>query len=291
MPKVSVIIPTCNRADFLRTALESVQQQTFRDFETLVIDDASQDHTPEVVRSFTSMPVRYFRHETRKGGAAARNTGIVNAYGCYLAFLDDDDEWLPEKLHLQVDLLDHSPAEVGIVYTGYVIIERGSGREIARKVPLRRGRIASFLFEENSVGGTSSVMIRKECFATVGLFDEQLPSFQDYDLWIRLAQEFQFDYVQGPLLKYYVHERKIWTDLEALDIGMEILLKKYHYPRGLKKTCSYYYRFLGNQYRQRGDLTKARRAYAKAVKLYPVNIKHGVRLVLSCLQPSTPTQN
>lgn len=291
MPKVSVIIPTCNRADFLRVALESVQRQTYQDFETLVIDDASQDHTPEVVRSFISMPVRYFRHGSRKGGAAARNTGIGNARGCYLAFLDDDDEWLPEKLRLQVNLLDHSPAEIGVVYTGYVVVDRSSGKEIAQKVPSRRGEIAQFLFEENSIGGTSSVMVRKECFAKVGLFDEQLPSFQDYDLWIRLAREFQFDYLQGPLLKYYVHGKKIWTDLEALDAGMEILLKKYRYPQGLKKKCSYYYRSLGSQYGQRGDLAKARIAYAKAVKLYPVNIKHCVRLLLAWLQSVTSAQN
>lgn len=283
MPTVSVIIPTCNRADFLRVALESVQRQTFQNFETLVIDDASQDRTPEVVRSFPSMPVRYFRHESRKGGAAARNTGIVHARGDYLAFLDDDDEWLPDKLRQQVDLLDRSPAEVGVVYTGYVIVDRRSGREIARKTATRRGNIARFLFEENSVGGTSSVMVRKECFARVGLFDEQLPSFQDYDLWIRLAQEFQFDYLPGPLLKYYVHGKKIWTDLAALDTGMEILLKKYDYPPGLKKQCSYYYRSLGIQYCQRGDLANARRAFTKAVKLYPFDAANFLRFVLSWL--------
>src|SRR5712692_9764325 len=127
MPKASVITPTYNRADFLRVAIASVLNQTFQDLEIIVVDDASSDRTAEVVRRFTDELIKYIRHDINKGGSAARNTGIKNSTGAYVAFLDDDDEWLPEKLGMQVDLLENSPAEVGGVYTSYMVIDRASG--------------------------------------------------------------------------------------------------------------------------------------------------------------------
>ena len=105
MPKVSVVIPTYNRPEFLGAAISSVLNQTFQDWELLVVDDASENDTEEVVDGFGDHRLRWFRHEKRIGGSAARNTGIVNSVGAYVAFLDDDDEWLPDKLRLQVELL------------------------------------------------------------------------------------------------------------------------------------------------------------------------------------------
>src|SRR5262245_46961170 len=112
MPKVSVIIPTHNRADFLRDAIFSVLNQTFQDFEIIVVDDASTDNTSEVIGAFNDERIRYLRHDTNKGGSAARNTGILNSQCDYIAFLDDDDQWLPEKLAKQVDTLIASPPDV-----------------------------------------------------------------------------------------------------------------------------------------------------------------------------------
>jgi glycosyltransferase involved in cell wall biosynthesis len=119
MPAVSVIIPTYNRAEFLRLAITSVLNQTFQDFEIIVVDDASEDHTHEVVHNFRDKRIKYIHHEVNKRVAAARNTGVLNSSGAYIAFVDDDDEWLPKKLQMQVALLENSPSIVGGVYTGF----------------------------------------------------------------------------------------------------------------------------------------------------------------------------
>ena len=115
-PRVSVIITTHNRADMLPRAVDSVLAQTFQDYEIIIVDDCSTDHTPEVIAKFDDPRIRSFRHEVNKRQAAAINTGILNALGEYMAFLDDDDEWLPSKLERQTALLDSSPPKVGLVY-------------------------------------------------------------------------------------------------------------------------------------------------------------------------------
>src|SRR5262245_7479203 len=120
MPKVSVIVPTRDRAEYLRVAITSVLSQTFQDFELIVVDDASAENNFEVISSFHDDRIKFIRHETRKGGSAARNTGIINSSCDYIAFLDDDDEWFPDKIAKQIHLLHSSPPDVGCIYTGYV---------------------------------------------------------------------------------------------------------------------------------------------------------------------------
>src|SRR5262245_11345247 len=190
MPKISVIIPTHDRAHFLPGAIFSVLNQTFQDFEIIVVDDASNDNTSEVVAAFNDERIRFLQHETNKGGSAARNTGILNSQCDYIAFLDDDDEWLPDKLAKQMDVLLRSPPEVGCVYTGYVMVDGTTGRVIDQRTPAKKGNLANDLLRSNYVGGTSSALLKRDCLKKVGLFDENLPRSQDYDLWIRIANEF-----------------------------------------------------------------------------------------------------
>jgi glycosyltransferase involved in cell wall biosynthesis len=287
MPKVSVIIPTYNRAELLYAAIASVLGQTFQDFEILVVDDHSPDHTAQVVQRFHDGRIRYLLHETNKGGAAARNTGIQNSAGEYIAFLDDDDEWLPEKLGMQIALLENSPPEVGCIYTGYLVIDRASGNILGQKPAVKRGDLSTALLSGNCLGGTSSVLVRRECFNAVGLFDEALPSFQDYDLWIRLAQKFQFDCISRPLLKYYVHDQQIWTNLAALTKGLAIMLNKYAATSAAqKKYYSSYYLSLGVAYCYRGDVRHGRQAYLTAARLYPFEVRSYFNFCLSLLGAS-----
>ena len=165
MPKVSVIIPTYNRAAFLRLAIASVLNQTFQNFEIIVIDDASQDHTREVVNSLSDTRIRYIRHEGNRGVAVSRNTGVVNAKGSYIAFLDDDDEWFPEKLQKQFDLLEACQPIVGVVYTGAFIIEESSKRVLAKVFPKKRGNIFDTIHPQNrSAAYTSTIFLRRKCF-------------------------------------------------------------------------------------------------------------------------------
>ena len=117
-PRVSVILPTYNRAQLIAQAIQSVLDQTYQDFELIIVDDGSKDETEEVVNSFDDERIRYARHEENKGANAARNTGIAMARGEYIAFQDSDDKWLPEKLERQMRIFLITSTDIGVVYTG-----------------------------------------------------------------------------------------------------------------------------------------------------------------------------
>ncbi len=286
--KVSVIIPTYRRPTFLHRAIASVLNQTFQHFELIIVDDASHDNTHNVVSSFYDPRIRYINHESNKGAAAARNTGIINAQSEYLAFLDDDDEWLPEKLRLQIALLDNSPSKVGGIYTGHIVVDETSGNVLRQRTPNNRGNLSNILLSHNCLGSTSSMLLRKECFDTVGLFDESLPSFQDYDLWIRISRSFEFDYINKPLYKYHLHNNKIWTNPESLSKGIEIMLERYGTGVLLfRKYLSNYYHQIGKLYYHKGNRIEERHAYLKAIKLNPFKMKYYYSFCLSLLNPKT----
>lgn len=281
MPCVSVIMPTCERPHLINRAVESVLSQTFKDLELIIIDDASKDETREQVLKNSDPRIHYIRHESRKGGAAARNTGIRIAKGNYLAFLDDDDEWFPNKLQLQIDLLENSSSKVGLVYSGYLMVDQITGKQIGSHTPIHKGDLLGDLLLYNWVGSTSSVLLRKECLNRVGFFDEKLPIFQDYDLWIRLAKEFHFSYIKDPLLVYYVHGERISTRPEGFRRGLEILQSKLgnSHPN-LKENYRYRYLRLGILYCLNGEHKKGRQAYYQAIKLFPFRLKpYGIFLL------------
>lgn len=284
MPKVSVVIPSYNRAAYLRSAIASVLNQSFQDFEIIVVDDASKDDTNEVIRSFNDLRINYVRHELNKGVSAARNTGIKNSSSDYIAFLDDDDEWLPEKLWKQINLLENSSPKIGGVYTGYVVIDRSSGEILDQRVHTKKGNIFDELIEANLIGATPSLLFRKECFNRVGLFDENMSFSEDWDMWIRISKEFHFECIQQILVKCYFHNRdKLTFNLESLEKGMEIMLKKYGQFTPLRRTLSYSYLRLGVLCCYNKQTKKGRVAFVNAIRLYPFEIRHYFNFGLSLL--------
>ncbi len=193
-PLVSVVIPTYNRALLLQRALKSVLQQTHRNLDVIVVDDASSDDTPEVVRAFDDPRVRYIRNEENRGGAATRNSGIQAAAGEIVAFLDDDDEWEPTKTAEQLRWMKQYAATL----CGYHGEERGPARYYQAQPTislreLQRGFLRG--------GGTSALMVRTGLLREI-LFDETLPRCQDWDLCIRLAKRCEIGYVRRPLVRY-----------------------------------------------------------------------------------------
>jgi glycosyltransferase involved in cell wall biosynthesis len=285
MPQVSVIIPTCNRAELLPRAIRSVLSQSFADFELLVVDDGSDVGNGAIVESFADARIVYTRHPFRRGGAAARNTGIARARAEYVAFLDDDDEWLPDKLARQVELMRKSSPAVGASYTGCLVVESNSGRIRRQIAPRRNGKLYPAILADNFIGGTSSVIAKKSSLERVGSFDESLPSFQDYDLWIRLAREFDFENIADPLLRYSVHDRQLWTDLEVLTRGLEIMLQKYGADAGFRRKSSVYFQSFGMRYCERNDPGQARKAFRRAAQLQPYQLKTYIYLGASLLGP------
>jgi glycosyltransferase involved in cell wall biosynthesis len=283
MAQVSVIIPTYNRAQFLAGAVQSVLAQSFKNLEIIVVDDGGSDAAEAVVNGFQDAHIRYVRHARRQGGAAARNTGIQESSGEHVAFLDDDDEWYPEKLARQMQTMLASPAEVGGVYTGYFIVDRADGKVRNQMVPTQRGDVHSALLAGNCIGSTSSMLLRRSCFDQVGMFDERLQSFQDYDLWIRLSRRYQFEFVREPLLKYFVHGEKIWTNAEALTAGLDLMLKKYGYAPAFRRKCALYFLGLGVRHCEERRFSAGRKALLRALRLDPLAVKPYVYLGLAML--------
>jgi glycosyltransferase involved in cell wall biosynthesis len=284
MSQVSVIIPTYNRAEFLRPAITSVLNQTYQDFEIVVVDDGSRDNTQEVVSRFNNRKIRYVRHETNKGVTAARNTGVLNSNGAYIAFLDDDDEWLPQKLARQMVLLGRSPLQAGAVYTGLLQVDHRSGKTIGEWIPTKRGDLFNELCFENCVGTASTVLLKKECFNKLGLFDEDIRFGEEYDMWIRVSKTFLFECVNEPLVKYRVHAEKLSTNYELVISGLETQLRKHgDFFASNKKGYSCRYLSLGTLYCYTGNMRRGREAFLKAITLYPCGLRQYYNLCISFL--------
>jgi glycosyltransferase involved in cell wall biosynthesis len=200
LPTVSAVIATYNYGHYLPDALESALAQTLRNLEILVIDDGSTDNTPEVVRPYLADPRLRYERLDHAGLSRARNTGIRLSRAPMIAFLDADDIWLPHKLERQVPLFQENP-EVGVVYSRRLLIDPSRKELPYRQPSLYRGRVLAELFL-NNFACASSAVVRRTVLDEVGGFDEQLPQAEDYDLWLRVALRFAFDYVDEPLVKY-----------------------------------------------------------------------------------------
>jgi glycosyltransferase involved in cell wall biosynthesis len=202
--KISAVITAYNYAGFLPAALDSVLEQTRPADEIVVVDDGSTDDTALVVARYAGRGVRYV-YKANGGAGAARNRGIRETSGDLVAFLDGDDRWVADKLSLQLAHLERNP-DVGLV-TGSEWQVYSSG---VRPYLLRRPAVASADFYpgilvENTVGNPSLTLIRRECFDKAGLFDENMPLGQDWDMWIRLAMACRVGVVDAPLILFNRH--------------------------------------------------------------------------------------
>lgn len=213
-PEVTVVIPTRDRWALLRDALDSALAQEGVELEVIVVDDSSFWTIPEDQLSRGDPRVRLLRLERNGGAARARNVAIERARAPWVAFLDDDDLWAPEKLRLQLEVAGSD--DVALVYTGTVHVD-GDGHMLeVRRTPdpneLPRG-----LFETNLIGGPSTVMARTEIVRRVGCFDEQVSVLADWDLWIRLLRVGRAAVQPELLAGYRVHtENMHWSGISGV---------------------------------------------------------------------------
>lgn len=245
-PRVSVIIPTFNRAHLLPCAVQSVLNQTFTDFELIIVDDASTDNTQEVVESFGDLRIRYIEHEQNKGGGAARNTGIKEARGEFIAFLDSDDEWMSQKLEIQATVLSQASHKVGFVLCGMRHLSTMHGSSsFFDEIPTAQGDIASDFLEDTVFGWhLSGLMARASKVMEIGGFDPLLASSQDWDFIFRLSQTCSVTSVPNILAVYRQHGGpRIGRNLDAVIAGRERILNKYW------DLIQHNNRFLSSQYR------------------------------------------
>ena len=195
-PKVSVIIPTYNRGWILKEAIDSVLAQDFTDFELVVVDDGSTDDTKKILDDYKRDLIVI--RQSNKGVSAARNRGIGAASGGLIAFLDSDDLWLPRKLATQVAFFDANPAAV-INQTEEIWIRNG----VRVNPKIRHHKFAGMIFERSlalCLVSPSAVMMRRSLFDEVGLFDEDLPACEDYDLWLRISWRYPVYLIETPLI-------------------------------------------------------------------------------------------
>ncbi len=212
-PAVSIVIPVYNGAHLLDATLQSVFEQTFGDFEILVIDDGSTDSTRELLASYGER-IRVF--EQQNGGASsARNRGIRHARGEFIAFLDGDDLWDADKLRLQVEALRADP-EVGVCSSEcvYFDAEKQWPANLLGRTPAR-GMIFDLLLVDHCIS-TSAVMVRKSCLDDVGVFDESLIGCEDYNLFLRLARKYPFRFLPQVLVKSRIHASNLSADLPQM---------------------------------------------------------------------------
>jgi len=192
---ISVIIPTFNRSAFLKKAIESVLSQGYQDLELIVVDDGSEDDTPEVVANF-DFGIRYIKQKN-KGPGAARNLGIKNSKGEFIAFLDSDDWWEKDKLGIQFKAMQENP-EYAISHTEEAWYRNGELLNQKQKHKKHQGYIFDKCLPICAVS-MSTVMARREIFNEVGLFDEELPCCEDYDFWLRVSIGHKLLLVDKPL--------------------------------------------------------------------------------------------
>jgi glycosyltransferase involved in cell wall biosynthesis len=214
-PAVSVVIAAYNGARWIAETLDSVLAQTFRNFEVVVVDDGSSDETPSVVAGYGSR-VRCLRRENG-GQPSARNFGIRAARGLYIAFVDADDLWLPEKLQLQMELLSKHP-DLAWVYSDAIVFDGENGKElykISDVAHLYEGDILRPLLILDFIPSPTPV-IRRDVFATVGYFDESpdLRIGEDWNMWLRIAAKYQVRFVNRPLAKYRAHSESMFESTD-----------------------------------------------------------------------------
>jgi glycosyltransferase involved in cell wall biosynthesis len=194
---VSVIMPTYNHARYIGEAIESVQNQTYKNFELIIIDNYSTDNTAEIVASYNDKRIKYLKFKNHGIIAASRNHGIKNSNGKYIAFLDSDDIWLPQKLDLQIELME-SNKDIGMSYVLYShLLEDGSVKGVFPKLGHRlRGDVFTSLYRK-SVIANSGTVVRTQVFKELGLLDEnpKLVTIEDYEMWLRIAKSRPIDYV------------------------------------------------------------------------------------------------
>lgn len=214
-PTVSVVIPTHNRRDLIQETIQSVLDQTFEDFEILVVDNGSTDDTRQVVCGICDSRIHYIYQGNTGRPAGPRNTGIRNARGKYIAFLDSDDLWLPHKLALQVEVLDRQQ-DIGLVFGqlqgfGDGIVE---GNPWPRISEAKFGKIFKSLFLSWNFIPCLTVVTRREVLERIGGFDEEpaLKAVEDFDLWLRIARVCNIQFVPEVLSKYRFHKDHLGSD-------------------------------------------------------------------------------
>ncbi len=271
-PRVSVVIPTYNREESIRGALDSVLSQSFSDLEVIVVDDASTDATRDVVRSYDDSRVTLLVHETNLYAGAARNTGMEQAKGEFIAFLDSDDHWRADKLAKQIALFE-SDDKLQFTCTG---LRMKAGRGLREKDLLPRVQRANQIIRYmtgKSFVITSTVMIRRNLLETVGLMDTRLRRNQDIDFFLRIMAQHPVRSIEEPLVDFFPNPGR--PSAETIAKSNKLLLEKNKSllaaagPFGFRRVHSYFKLRHGQRLLTDGQFTSGLQAISSALIEWP----------------------
>lgn len=274
--KVSVVIPTFRRTgEKITRAIQSVLNQTYKNTEIIVIDDNGEDeYSKEIQKILVSYPsVKYIAHEVNKGACAARNTGILNASGEFIAFLDDDDTWIANKLERQIEKI-LSP-RVGLVYCGIRYYYEKSDKVIY-KYAIESNQPCKDLLINNYIGSTSCGLVRKSTAINVGLFDINLRSGQDLDFWYRIAENYEIACVNECLVNYTIYnENTITSNYQNRLLSNLYLKKKYLKKINADKELSTVYNLkIAKAYLKLNKYLDSARFFLKSLFKNEISIKY-----------------
>lgn len=243
---VTAVLTTYKREPkIVERALKSILAQTYDNLEIIVVDDSPSDYplreeVAATVMLYQHAGVRYIQHSQNSGACVARNTGLEAANGKFIAYLDDDDEWLPEKIEKQVSVFSNSDESVGLVYNDFIFHNEKTGEIILKKSKKIHGHILHELLEHgNVIGGTSIPLIRTSVLREIGGFDVLLEAAQDYDVWVRIAERYTIKHIDEYLNRYYFHNgEQITFNLQKRLSGRLRIIQKYeHYFTTEKGMC------------------------------------------------------
>ena len=241
-PRVSVIIPIHNHAHFLPECLASVRNQTYKDYEAIVVNNGSTDNTEEVIRRLEWDKLKYHYQDDTGSVAGPRNTGIRLAIGKYVAFLDSDDLWYEKKLEKVMEVLENNP-EIDIISHDLFMSKVGRQKKLLKCGPLDKNMFKSLLIKNRLLG--SATVVKKSVMEEIGGFDsnKNFIHIEDSEAWLRIAKlEKKFAFLNEPLGEYRVHESNLSHDFEALLKNEESVMRKHF--RNLKSKIPFHCYFL-----------------------------------------------
>lgn len=234
MDLISCVITTYKRPLYtLKRAIDSIVNQTYKNIELIIVNDAPQEYKlreeiKNLLDEYNNLKIKYIVHNKNMGACQARNTAIDNANGKYIAFLDDDDEWLPEKLEKQYKLIIKENVEL-VYCSHYEIDELGKIKLVEEGMAKEGENYYDFdrLLCENFIGSTSYPLIKLECIKKVGGFNLNLKSSQDYELWLRFTKKYRIAYLKEPLVKYHITKGSISDNMENKIQGFNYVLNEF----------------------------------------------------------------
>jgi glycosyltransferase involved in cell wall biosynthesis len=263
-PLVSVIIPVYNRKDLLPRTLKSIVNQTYKHLEILVIDDGSSEDIKSVADSFNDPRIRYFRHNRNKGVAAARNTGLKEAKGDFIAFLDSDDEYMPKKTEKQVSIFfENSSDNTGVVYCGIFMRREDSGYP---KYRLNYPKFCKWNFF------LQQILVKRTAVEKVGLFDTAFPQTDDTDFIFRLSHICNFRGIPEPLVVKYKANTSFSKNMKSCCYGIGLFLQK-NSEKMTARERSHWLHSLAKNLFYSGEYVKGYWTFFKSFIAWPLNIR------------------